>query len=68
VAQRDMDKTAAAEVHRTDRAVAVGCKTVDRLELIQVHCRGLGKGAGPSRGGLGRTCSATGSTGWPGRA
>lgn len=66
MAQR-LDKTAAAEVYRTDRAVAAGRKTMDRLELLQEHCRGMGKGTGSSKGGLGRMCSATGSTGLSGK-
>jgi len=65
-----MNKTAAAEMHRTDRAVVEGHKMVvrlDRLELLQAQGWGMGRGVGPSRRGLGRTKSGTGSTGFSGR-
>jgi len=56
-----MDKTAAVEIHRMDRAVVVGRKTVDQLELLQAQDWGTGRDVKPRRGGLGRTWSGTGN-------
>jgi len=50
-------------MHIMDRAVVVGHRTVDQLEFLQAQDWGTGRGAGPRRGGLGRTWSGTGSTG-----